>query len=70
MSIYSDTYTCTCTHTARALFRHLQWRYHGDPWPSTLLHSSDLLNHFLRRINEASVSVNRANQASPMVSFP
>ena len=46
--------------------------YHGDPWPSTLelLHNSDLLNHFLRRIKEASLSVNRANQASLMVSFP
>ena len=42
---------------AHALFHHLQWRYHRTPWPSTLLHSSDLLNHLVRRINEASVSI-------------
>ena len=42
--------------SARALHRHLQWRYHGLPWPSILLDPIDLISHFVKRINEASVS--------------
>jgi len=41
---------------ARTLYRHLQWRYHGVPWPSILLNPVDLTSHFVKRINEASVS--------------
>ena len=40
----------------RALFRHLEWRYHRVPWPSTTLPVIDLFEHVLKRINEASVS--------------
>ena len=40
----------------RALFRHLEWRYHRVPWPSTTLPVIDLFEHMLKRINEASVS--------------
>lgn len=41
-------------YTARALFRLLQWRYHSMPWPSITAHTSQLLTHILRRLNEAS----------------
>ena len=41
---------------AQALFRHLEWRYHGVPWPSASLTPVDLVSHFVKRINEASVS--------------
>ena len=40
---------------AQALFRHLEWKYDRVPWPSVNLPVTSLLNHFLRRINEASV---------------
>ena len=41
---------------AQALFRHLEWRYHGVPWPSVSLTPVDLVSHFVKRMNEASVS--------------
>ena len=41
---------------ARALYKHLQWKYHGVPWPSVLLSPIDLTSHLVKRINEASVS--------------
>ena len=47
--------TSTNMYAVRALFNHLQWHYHGVPWPSVTLPSSDLLNHLVKRINEASV---------------
>ena len=40
---------------ARALFRHMEWRYHGVPWPSVTLTPVDLASHFVKRMNEASV---------------
>ena len=49
-------HTLVHTHTARSLFRHLQWRYEGIPWPSVTLPTSDLQNYMTKRINEASVS--------------
>ena len=42
---------------ARALFRHMEWRYHGVPWPSISLTPVDLVSHFVKRMNEASVSI-------------
>nr|XP_032825875.1 FAD-dependent oxidoreductase domain-containing protein 2 [Petromyzon marinus]XP_032825876.1 FAD-dependent oxidoreductase domain-containing protein 2 [Petromyzon marinus] len=41
-------------YTARAVFRSMEWRYHGLPWPSQTLPSSLLLATVARRINEAS----------------
>ena len=41
--------------SARALFKHMEWRYHGVPWPSVSLSPVDLVSHFVKRINEASV---------------
>ncbi|XP_065889903.1 FAD-dependent oxidoreductase domain-containing protein 2-like isoform X3 [Dysidea avara] len=41
-------------YTARALYKHLQWKYHGVPWPSVLLSPIDLTSHLVKRINEAS----------------
>ena len=41
---------------AHVLFRHLEWRYHGVPWPSVSLTPTDLVSHFVKRMNEASVS--------------
>ena len=46
----------TIDKSARALYKHLQWRYHGIPWPSILLNPVDLISHFVKRMNEASVS--------------
>ena len=41
---------------ARALNRHLEWKYEGVPWPSVSMLSTDLPNYMIKRINEASVS--------------
>ena len=43
-------------HPVRALYHHLEWRYHGVPWPSVTLPYIDVLDHMIKRINEASVS--------------
>lgn len=40
--------------TAQALSRLMEWRYHGNKWPSVTAPISQLLTHILRRINEAS----------------
>ena len=34
----------------------MEWRYHGVPWPFVTLSPVDLVVHFVKRINEASVS--------------
>jgi len=39
------------------LFKHMEWRYHGVPWPSVSLSPVDLVSHFVKRINKASVSI-------------
>ena len=49
--MYSDNSTL-----ARALFKHMEWRYHEVPWPFVTLSPVDLVAHFVKRINEASVS--------------
>ncbi|XP_064406922.1 FAD-dependent oxidoreductase domain-containing protein 2-like [Halichondria panicea] len=41
-------------YTVKALFNHLEWLYSGVPWPSVTLPASQLLEHLIRRINEAS----------------
>ncbi|XP_052772116.1 FAD-dependent oxidoreductase domain-containing protein 2-like [Mya arenaria] len=41
-------------YSARALHRLLEWRYHGNAWPSTTVPHQQLLTHILKRINEAS----------------
>ncbi|CAI8049527.1 FAD-dependent oxidoreductase domain-containing protein 2 [Geodia barretti] len=41
-------------YTARALNRHLEWKYEGVPWPSVSMLSTDLPNYMIKRINEAS----------------
>ena len=49
----------TCSkflYPVRALYRHLEWRYHSVPWPSVTLPFIDFLDHMIKRINEASVS--------------
>ncbi|KAL4240447.1 FAD-dependent oxidoreductase domain-containing protein 2 [Mactra antiquata] len=43
-------------YTAQALSRLLEWRYHGNKWPSITAPISQLLTHIIRRINEASGS--------------
>ena len=45
-------------YPVRALYHHLEWRYHGVPWPSVTLPFIDVLDHMIKRINEASVSCN------------
>ena len=40
---------------ARALYNHLEWHYHGNPWPSVSVGAVELVYHLTRRINEASV---------------
>ncbi|XP_038065609.1 FAD-dependent oxidoreductase domain-containing protein 2-like [Patiria miniata] len=41
-------------YTARALFRILEVRYQSVPWPSVRLPITELVNHIIKRINEAS----------------
>ncbi|CAL9693465.1 unnamed protein product [Knipowitschia caucasica] len=41
-------------YTVRAVHRILEHRYHGRPWPSTKLSSTQLLPWILKRVNEAS----------------
>ncbi|XP_017271956.1 FAD-dependent oxidoreductase domain-containing protein 2 isoform X1 [Kryptolebias marmoratus] len=41
-------------YTARAVHRVLERRYHGNPWPSTKVSTSQLLSWILKRIGEAS----------------
>jgi hypothetical protein len=41
-------------YTARALYHHLEWKYHGSPWPSVSVPVTDLLHVLVKRINEAS----------------
>ncbi|XP_022095421.1 FAD-dependent oxidoreductase domain-containing protein 2-like [Acanthaster planci] len=41
-------------YTARALFRILEARYQSVPWPSVRLPITELINHIIKRINEAS----------------
>ena len=41
-------------YTVRALSRYLEWRNHGVPWPYFTGHIKDLMNHIIRRLNEAS----------------
>ena len=65
---YSGKVDCCCWYilgqrlidnqciAARALHRHLEWRYHQNPWPSLTLSAVDLTYHLMKRINEASVS--------------
>ena len=43
-------------YTTRSLFRHLEWRYHQVPWPYVTLAATDVTDHIIQRINEASVS--------------
>ena len=38
----------------RVLHRLLEWRNHGNPWPSVLVHHGDLLPYVVKRMNEAS----------------
>ena len=45
-----------CSTPARALYRHLEWKYEGVPWPSVSMPSTDLPNYMIKRFNEASVS--------------
>ncbi|CAG0881718.1 unnamed protein product [Cyprideis torosa] len=40
-------------YTARALHRILEYRYHGNPWPSKTYHLTELLGVATRRVNEA-----------------
>lgn len=42
-------------HTARALFRLLEWRNHEVTWPHITVPVTELLNVIVKRINEASV---------------
>ena len=46
---------CIQCVTARALSRHLEWRYHGNQWPHRTIAATELVYHMTRRINEASV---------------
>jgi hypothetical protein len=41
-------------YTARALFRILEARYQAVPWPTVRLPITELINHIIKRINEAS----------------
>ncbi|XP_072035776.1 FAD-dependent oxidoreductase domain-containing protein 2-like [Amphiura filiformis] len=41
-------------YTARALHNILEWRNHQVPWPSVRQPITELLNHIIKRINEAS----------------
>ncbi|XP_077982946.1 FAD-dependent oxidoreductase domain-containing protein 2-like [Glandiceps talaboti] len=41
-------------YTARVLHRILEHRNHGEPWPSIRQPITELLNHLVKRINEAS----------------
>lgn len=41
-------------YTTRSLFRHLEWRYHQVPWPYVTLAATDVTDHIIQRINEAS----------------
>ena len=42
-------------YSAIALGKILEWRNHGNRWPSIkLMTSSDLINHMMKRLNEAS----------------
>uniref|UniRef100_A0A7N8WNL2 FAD-dependent oxidoreductase domain containing 2 n=1 Tax=Mastacembelus armatus TaxID=205130 RepID=A0A7N8WNL2_9TELE len=41
-------------YTVRAVHRVLEHRYHGNPWPSTRLSTTQLQSWILKRINEAS----------------
>lgn len=58
---YTGKHVCVChkvsivASIARAVYRHFEWRYHGNPWPSVTLPVSDLLLYLVKRINEASV---------------
>ena len=49
------SYVHVFRYTARTLFRHMEWRYHGVPRLSvTLTPAVDLASHFVKRMNEAS----------------
>ncbi|EDV20868.1 uncharacterized protein TRIADDRAFT_64282 [Trichoplax adhaerens] len=41
-------------YSIRALHQMLEWKYHGNPWPSSRLSTDALLYKILKRINEAS----------------
>ncbi|XP_072167909.1 FAD-dependent oxidoreductase domain-containing protein 2-like [Diadema setosum] len=41
-------------YTTRALHYLLEWRYHREAWPALRLPITELLDHFVRRLNEAS----------------
>ena len=43
-------------YNTRSLFRHLEWKYHQVPWPFVTLAATDLTDHIIKRVNEASVS--------------
>ena len=52
---------------AHALYRHLEWRDHGVPWPHTDIPLTALPYYMVKRINEASVSnINPDSLAHPM----